>query len=153
MMKPAVSKNAKTFREPIDGGWENVLPYLHQFEEGPVLETGLRTQVREIAVKWSEVLEETSFHVLFKVPEDPMSPAFSWALRPFLQGMGWDFDSAGPIHLIAKRLCEEVGIDFKVLYREAHPEGEDPQWIDALGTYDRDLGPGAVLDPVLALQD
>ena len=152
-MKPDISKNITVYREPIDGDWEKVLPYLHQFEDGSVIEEGLRAQVGELAAKWNEVSEETSFYVLFRVPEDPESPAFSWALRPFLQGMGSDFDSAGPIHLIAKRLCEEVGIEFKALYREAYPEGDDYKWIDTLEVYDGDIGQEEVFDPVLAIQD
>lgn len=153
-MKASVSKNIRVFREPINGGWEKVLPYIHQFEEGSVIEEGLRTQIGELAAKWKEASGETSFYVLFQVPEDPEAPAaFSWALRPFLQGMGSDFDSSGPIHLIAKRLCQKVGIDYKVLYHEAYPEEDDIRWIDTLEIDVEDVGQEQALDPVLAVRD
>lgn len=59
-----------------------------------------------------------------------------YTVRPYVPGYGCDGTTDRNIHLIAKRLCAEVGVDYRDAYRAAYgkeePESDNPVWIDRL---------------------
>lgn len=59
-----------------------------------------------------------------------------YTVRPYVPGYGCDGTTDRNIHLIAKRLCAEVGVDYREAYRAAYgkeePESDNPVWIDRL---------------------
>lgn len=49
-----------------------------------------------------------------------------WSLRPYVQGYGCDGTTDENVHLIAWRMCEQVGLDYFALYEEAYSDHEKP---------------------------
>ena len=62
-----------------------------------------------------------------------------WSVRPFQQGNGCDGTIDRNVHLIGKRLCAALGLDYKALYEEAYvwdTQTDDGSWILLLDRYE-----------------
>jgi hypothetical protein len=90
------------------------------------------------------------------------SPGFvQWTIRPYVQGMGCDGTTDGPIHLIAKTFVRQKGGDYKALYKQAYEwkesrgeKASDNEWIDDLEeNYAEETHIPAVINPKLMLAD
>jgi hypothetical protein len=82
------------------------------------------------------------------------SPGFiQWTIRPYVQGMGCDGTSDGPIHLIAKTYVARKGGDYRALYKQAY-EKETGLWINSL---EKEHGAETIvpkeIDPSIMLSD
>lgn len=51
-----------------------------------------------------------------------------YSCRPFYQGYGCDGTTDRNVHLIARKVCDMLGLDYLALYREAYPDSDETPW-------------------------
>lgn len=153
-IQACLSEKAFVLKEPIDGSWKGIRPYLDATGHGGILCERIRQEVKDRAARWRKISPATSFSVWFWIwgKETPSPGYVQWSVRPYLQGMGCDGTTGGVIHLIARRICSRYGLDYKKLYSKAYP-GNPADWIDSLYDHTAETDSSLSLDPALAIID
>lgn len=141
-------------KEPIDGPWKAIRPYLDATGHGGILSERIREEVNDRTVRWQKISPATLFSVWFWIwgGETPFPGYVQWSVRPYLQGMGCDGTTGEVIHLIARRICSKNGLDYKELFSEAYP-GDPADWIDRLNDHAAETDLNRSLDSALAIDD
>jgi hypothetical protein len=82
------------------------------------------------------------------------SPGFiQWTIRPYVQSMGCDGTTDGPIHLIAKTFVQRQGENYEALYKKAYPSGSNGWLRDLERNYTAETIIPQNIDPKLMLSD